>query len=244
MKILSGTAASLTNNDASNDNVLLGTFAAAAEVLPSSAPQYNMNFGMCGPDRQSQTFSNWAMTMPRSIQVPGSIVLLLDTKNIRAMSDAFGNGNVTPRDFAITNMYFAVWNTSGVEKLLELFRDPSERSTTWYQILVNGKKIGTVSNFRSGVRRASQTNAMFSLKAKMSDPNMVKPSTKPIKIVISRVCSNARSCALIPDPQDVFVSKGGHVVYAIWSVGQTLNVNGEIRGNHAWCPVQSAVNVN
>lgn len=203
-------------------------------------PQYNMNLGGCIRQRQAQEFSNWHMYMPADEQRPETLVLYLQTHNVRAMADAYQD--VTPRDFAVRNVYFAYWNTSGVKELSRAVDDLRVymETSSFYRLNVSAERVWTVKDMKNEGFRSSMS-AMFTLKATLPNTTLT-PSTRMFKVTIYKSCSGS-ACSAIPDPAKVFVSRLGHVVYSIGNVQQGLTINGSFVQNHAWCPVQAVINV-
>lgn len=104
---------------------------------------------------------------------------------------------------------------------------------------INGKSLFTVRDLKDfGTNTA--TSSTYSLKG--THNGLIKPSPDKYKIEIVKYCDNS-DCSRIPEPSSVFVSPQGHVVFSVWSVGQSLRVNGVLALNHAWCPVRSAATV-
>ncbi|KAG2428729.1 hypothetical protein HXX76_011432 [Chlamydomonas incerta] len=224
----------------------------AADDTPP--PQYTMGFGKCGPRLQRQRYGNWQMTYNISEQRPGKLVMWLDTQNRTAVADCFGE--VKPQDFPMTAIYFAYFNfTEGVaawSPALDL--TPYRQTSAAYWIKpslacrppppppppqVNGKSLFTVRDLKDfGTNTA--TSSTYSLKG--THNGLIRPSPSKYKIEIVKNCDTS-DCTQIPEPSSVFISPQGHVVWSVWSVSQTLIVNGYTVLNHAWCPVQSAVNV-
>eukprot|EP00198_Chlamydomonas_reinhardtii_P009165 XP_001698502.1 predicted protein [Chlamydomonas reinhardtii] len=198
-----------------------------------------MGFGKCGPRLQRQQYGNWQMTYNISEQRPGKMVMWLDTQNRTAVASCFGQ--IEPQDFPLTAIYFAYFNyTEGVaawSPALDL--TPYRETSTAYWIKINGKSLFTVRDLKDfGTNTA--TSSTYSLKG--THNGLIKPSPDKYKIEIVKYCDNS-DCSRIPEPSSVFVSPQGHVVFSVWSVGQSLRVNGVLALNHAWCPVRSAATV-
>lgn len=171
-----------------------------------------------------------------------SLVLQLDTRNMRAVSDAFGI--VKPKTFPIGFIYFGYFNTSGVAAWSPKLDESSYKETrSYYSIKVNGIPLWTVRDLKDEGLKTPRTMS-YSLKGVLN--GVIKPSTTPYKIEIVKVCSSSSpggSCDGVPDPADVFVSPRGYIAYSLWTSNQSLIVNGTYYRDHAWCPVQPVVNV-
>ncbi|GLC76796.1 hypothetical protein PLESTF_001836200 [Pleodorina starrii] len=206
----------------------------------ASRPQYYIGFGSCNSTMQNQAFGNWVMYHRRSVQLSGSLTLHLDTRNKSHVADA--SGTVVPRDFPITNLYIAYFDNRAVMKLDDaLATQGYTQMTSWYRVHVNGQRVTTVQDMKEKLSGdPTATYAMFNLKVTVK--GAIEPSTSQYVITITKNCANAAACAAIPDPADVFVSGQGHVAYSLWSVQQPLTINGVYKRDHAWCPVQSAIN--
>ncbi|PNH09557.1 hypothetical protein TSOC_003798 [Tetrabaena socialis] len=203
-------------------------------------PQYYIHFGRCPPALQQQQYGNWVMTRKASTGSK-SIVLYLDTRNMSAVANAFGE--VEPLDFPIQHIYFAYFNTSGVFAWSHaLDRIGYKETGSFYQIRVNGKKLSTIKDLKDSGTTTPMTSA-YSLKGTLYN-GTITPSLAPYKIEITRACtSSSDGCVVGPDPATVFTSPTGHIVFSLWSVKQPLKVKGVLVHNHAWCPVQTVVNV-
>lgn len=191
---------------------------------------------------QNQTFGNWIMARSRSEQLPGIMVLKLDTRNMSHVSDA--TGKVVPREFPITNLYLAYFNNKAVRSFNKSFSSSNQyiQTTSNYQVTVNGQPITTVQDMKNQLTGdVKATGAMFSLKVTVK--GLIKPSTSVYTIVIGKKCASPNVCAIIPDPGKAFLSASDRVVYSLWSVQQPLTINGDFIPSHAWCPVQSAMNL-
>ncbi|GIM09579.1 hypothetical protein Vretimale_13396 [Volvox reticuliferus] len=210
-------------------------------LQPPRLPQYNIHFGRCVEAFQRQEYGNWIMTRSASEQTdPDSIVLRLDTRNMCPVASAFGT--VTPRCFRLSHLYFAYFDTLGVASWTPaLDRTPYKETSSYYSIKVNGSRLGTVRDMKDeGVDRPQ--TASYSLKGALS--GLIVPSTTPYVIEIVKVCTLlGASCEGVPDPRDVFVSPKGFMAYSLWTVKQSLRVNGTYFRDHVWCPVQTVINV-
>ncbi|PNH09863.1 hypothetical protein TSOC_003463 [Tetrabaena socialis] len=214
----------------------------------SEAPQYYIHFGQCPPALQKRQFGNWVMTRPKQTSTQ-SLVLYLNTRNMTAVAKSFGK--VEPLDFPIRHIYFAYFNTSGVKEWSPaLDRIGYKEVSSFYTITVSGvngvkKILTTVKDLKdSGVK--TPRTSMYSLKGSLNG-NIIIPQATVFRIEIVKTCTIissrfSSSCDQVPDPATVFTSPTGHVVFSLWSVLQRLTVNGVLVHNHAWCPVQTAIN--
>ncbi|GLC35423.1 hypothetical protein PLESTM_000322700 [Pleodorina starrii] len=203
--------------------------------------QYYIGFGSCPRKMQNQSYGNWKMYRPDA-QQPGSLTLFLDTLNTRHMADA--TGTVSPLDFPIGNMYFGYFDTAAVQKYGDLIANKNayKEASSWYRVTVNGVQQGSVADMKNALSPLNLApSANFSLKISLNK-GAIFPSTSLFKIVISKNCKSESACAAIPDPAVAFGSPQGHVVYSLWTVEQSMIINGKTFANHAWCPVQSALN--
>ncbi|KXZ42989.1 hypothetical protein GPECTOR_108g184 [Gonium pectorale] len=170
-----------------------------------------------------------------------SLVLHLDTFGRSHMAEAFGE--VQPSDFPLHHVYFAYWNKTGIKGWSsKMDRTKYKEVPSYYTIKVNGNALSTVRDMKDTGPDTPQT-AAYCLKGTLRDVDGVRPSASVFRIEIEKVCSGDAACALIPDPSRVFVSSRGHVAWSIWSVHQKLAVNGAAPRDHAWCPVQAAINL-
>ncbi|PNH09555.1 hypothetical protein TSOC_003797 [Tetrabaena socialis] len=201
--------------------------------VPTAPPQYYINFGRCGHSRQQQQYGNWVMTYPLSKQEDAGLIFYLDTRNTSAVAKAFGE--VEPLFFPIRNIYFAYFNNSGIQQWSPtLDRIPYKETAAQYQIKINGKALTTVKDLKDSGFKDSMTS-VYSLKGTLV--GSITPSVTPYKVEVVKKASRA------PDPKTVFTSPTGHIVFSLYSVGQPMTVNGVLVRDHAWCPVQTAVNV-
>ncbi|KXZ42984.1 hypothetical protein GPECTOR_108g179 [Gonium pectorale] len=139
------------------------------------------------------------------------------------------------------NIYFAYFNKSGIaEWSPELDQTPYRETRSYYAISVNGRRLATMKDLKDSGLKTPETS-MYSLKATLN--SAILPSTTPYRVVVHKVCESADGCARVPDPATVFLSPTGHFVWSAWNVRQSLYVNGTLVRDHAWCPVQTVVNV-
>ncbi len=187
------------------------------------------------------SYGNWIMTRSVSQQDgPESIKLLLDTRNMPALADAFGV--VRPRNFPIMHIYFGYFDPSAVQaRTPELDRTSYKETRSYYTIAVNGAVLYTVRDMKDNGPNTRRTMT-YSLKGVLN--GVITPSTVPYRIEILKVCAVlGESCDGVPNPADVFTSRRGFMAYSLWSAGQSLTVNGKFVRDHAWCPVKAAINV-
>ncbi|KXZ42988.1 hypothetical protein GPECTOR_108g183 [Gonium pectorale] len=106
---------------------------------------------------------------------------------------------------------------------------------------INGETLSTTRDMKDqGLYDTPRTTA-YCLKGTLRNVNNVKPSNSTFRIEVTKVCTGT-DCAAIPDPATVFTSPKGHIVWSVWTV-QKMSVNGAPIRDHAWCPVQSAINL-
>ncbi|GLI61760.1 hypothetical protein VaNZ11_004228 [Volvox africanus] len=215
--------------------------ALSPHLSPPRLPQYYIHFGRCVQAFQRQEYGNWIMIRSASVQTSSdSIVLRLDTRNMRPVASAFGT--VKPNYFPISHLYIAYFDIRGVASWTPtLDRTPYKETPSYYSIKVNGSPLGTVRDMKGegddGPRAVS-----YSLKGFLN--GIIVPSTLPYVIEIVKVCTlYGISCEGVPDPRDVFVSLRGFTAYSLWTVNQPLRVNGTYFRDHVWCPVQTVIDV-
>ncbi|GIL62265.1 hypothetical protein Vafri_16556 [Volvox africanus] len=213
----------------------------SSALSPPRLPQYYIHFGRCVQAFQRQEYGNWIMIRSASVQTSSdSIVLRLDTQNMRPVASAFGT--VKPNYFPISHLYIAYFDIRGVACWTPtLDRTSYKETASYYSIKVNGSPLGTVRDMKGdgddGPRAVS-----YSLKGFLN--GIIVPSTTPYVIEIVKVCTlYGISCDGVPDPRDVFVSPRGFMAYSLWTVNQPLRVNGTYYRDHVWCPVQTVINV-
>jgi hypothetical protein len=206
---------------------------------------------------QNQSFGNWVVRRPLDLQRPGSIVLVLDTRNMRHLADVAGD--IKPKDFSITHLYLAYLNESAVvnRKVLLESNGGYDEASSGYVVTISGGPDGKVRNFTTNQDMintlaggsSSTSFSRFSLKVPIN--GFIKPSTEEYVITISRSCpgawDEARCLRDRTDPAAAFVEPSTNVVvYSLWSVKQLLAVpyiNGGKPRDHTFCPVQTAVAV-
>ncbi|KXZ42987.1 hypothetical protein GPECTOR_108g182 [Gonium pectorale] len=170
-----------------------------------------------------------------------SLVLNLDTFGRSPIAEAFGK--VKPTGFPLTHVYFAYWNKTGIKGWSHNLDDVGYKEVpSWYTIKVNGEMLITIRDLKDqGFDDTPRTTA-YCLKGTLRNVNNVKPSNSTFRIEVAKVCTGT-DCAAIPDPATVFISPKGHIVWSVWTVHQKMSVNGAPIRDHAWCPVQSAINL-
>ncbi|KXZ42985.1 hypothetical protein GPECTOR_108g180 [Gonium pectorale] len=182
------------------------------------------------------------MTYSKSQQKSkNSLILYLNTFGRSPIAEAFGK--VEPAEFPLTHVYFAYWNKTGVKLWGPKLDDVEYKELpSWYTIKVNGKALGTIRDMKDQGFDDTPLTTAYCLKGTIRDVNNVKPSNSTIKFEIVKVCSGS-ACDTIPDPATVFISPKGHIVWSVWTVHQKMSVDGAPIRDHAWCPVQSAINL-
>ncbi|GFR52468.1 hypothetical protein Agub_g14972 [Astrephomene gubernaculifera] len=207
---------------------------------PSAPPQYYISFGKCGPNLQKVQYGAWAMTRSERAQTsPDSIVMFLDTKNKTHVAPVFGT--VEPETFPMQSIYFAYFNKTGIKMWSpNLDATPYKESPSWYTIKVNGRVLNTIRDLKDSGTKTPMT-ASYSLKGTLN--GAIFPSATKFRIEVTKSCDDPKRCSSIPDPATVFTSPVGLIVWSTWSVKQSLYVNGVYVKDHAWCPVQTVLNV-
>ncbi|GLC73400.1 hypothetical protein PLESTF_001371300 [Pleodorina starrii] len=216
-----------------------------AQAASSPPPQYYIGFGSCNASMQNAMYGTWLVARLGKEQSPGSLVFILDTLNKPHARDIRDNLTVTPKDFTITNMYFAYFNSRAVQGLNAALANPDAyvQTPSHYRVHVNGQRLSTVMDMKNTLAGSSSAFSMFSLNLTLN--GIIAPSRKPYLITITKNCAGAATaaaCAAIPEPSEAFVSPAGHVVYSLWSPDQPLAINGSHKKDNAWCPVQTAAN--